>query len=85
MSKNQEFDLEYQYQQYLKRVALNEAIMPENQKTQLRQAFMGACGQMLMLLRDDVGALSEKDAIDTMQDMINQVLNYFTKAANKNN
>ena len=82
---NQEFDLEYQYQLYLKRVALKEDIMPENQKRQLRQAFMGACGQMLLLLRDDVVGLSETDAIKTMENMITQVGNYFLKATNKNN
>lgn len=80
-----DFDLEYQYQLYLKRVALKEDIMPEIQKRQLRQAFMGACGQIILLLRDDVGALSETDAIKTMENMINQVGNYFLKATNKNN
>lgn len=57
---NKQFDLEHQYQLYLKRVALSENTMHPQQKKQLKEAFMGACGQMLILLRDDVGALEEK-------------------------
>jgi len=73
------FNLENQYQLYLKRVGLNEKQMPPLQKKQLKQSFMGACGQMLLLLRDDVGALEEDAAILTMENMIKQVGNYFAK------
>lgn len=55
------------------------------QKTETRRAFMGACGQMLILLRDDLGELEESKAIETMQDMINQVQVYFMKETNKFN
>ena len=57
--ENKEFNLEHQYQLYLKRVALKEAEMHSEQKKQLRQAFMGACGQIILLLRDEVGKLEE--------------------------
>lgn len=80
-----EFNLEHQYQLYLERVALNEKQMHPEQKKQLRQTFFGACGQMLILLRDDLSNLDESKAIDTMQDMINQVGNYFLSESNKTN
>lgn len=80
-----EFDLEHQYQLYLERVALSEATMHPEQKKQLRQTFMGACGQIIIMLRDDVGKLEEDEAIKTMENMINQVGNYFLKATNKQN
>ena len=80
-----EFDLEHQYQLYLERVALSEATMHPEQKKQLRQAFMGACGQMLIMLRDDVGKLEEDEAIKVMENMISQVGNYFLKITNKQN
>ena len=80
-----EFQLEYQYQEYLKKVALKESDMHPQQRKQLRQAFMGACGQLIILLRDDVGKLEESDAIKVMQDMINQVGNYFLKESGKQN
>lgn len=80
-----EFNLEHQYQLYLERVALNEKKMHPEQKKQLRQTFFGACGQILILLRDDLSNLDESKAIDTMQDMINQVGNYFLSESNKTN
>lgn len=79
------FNLENQYQLYLKRVALKENEMNPTQKKQLRQTFMGACGQMLLLLRDELGALEEEKAIEIMQGMINQVSDYFLKATHKTN
>ena len=79
------FNLEHQYQLYLQRVALNEKHMHPEQKKQLRQAFFGACGQMLILLRDDLTQLKESKAVETMQDMINQVGEYFLSISNKQN
>ena len=79
------FDLEHQYQLYLQRVALNEETMHPEQKKQLRQTFMGACGQMLILLRDELALLDEDEAIANMADMLNQVENYFLSSQNKNN
>lgn len=83
--ENKTFDLEHQYQLYLRRVGLKETNMHPVQKTETRRAFMGACGQMLILLRDDLGELEENKAIETMQDMINQVQLHFMKETNKLN
>lgn len=85
MEKNKIFDLEHQYQLYLKRVGLKEENMHTVQRTETKQAFIGACGQMLILLRDDLGALEESKAIEMMQDMMNQVGTYFMKETNKLN
>ena len=79
------FDLEEQYQLYLKRVALKEVEMMPLQRKQLRQVFMGACGQMLLLLRDEVSELEEDKAIAVMQNMLNQISDYFLKETNKTN
>ena len=81
--ENKEFNLEHQYQLYLKRVALKEAEMHPEQKKQLRQAFMGACGQIILLLRDEVGKLEKDEAVKVMKNMIEQVGNYFLKITNK--
>ena len=77
------FNLEHQYQLYLQRVALSENNMHPEQKRQLKQTFFGACGQMLIMLRDELGELEEDDAIKAMEGMINQVGDYFLKASNK--
>ena len=81
--ENKEFNLEHQYQLYLKRVALKEAKMHPEQKKQLRQAFMGACGQIILLLRDEVGKLEKDEAVKVMKNIIEQVGNYFLKITNK--
>ena len=79
------FDLNKQYALYLGRLTLNEKDMHPAQKLQLKQAFMGACGQMLILLRDELSALPEDEAVATMQRMIDQVGDYWLNQANKSN
>lgn len=73
------FDLEVQYQLYLKRVAFNENNMHPEQKKQLRQTFFGACGQIAILFRDGVGSLEEDEAIKAYQSILNQVGDFFMK------
>ncbi len=72
-----QFDLEYQYQLYLQRVGLDENRMHPVQKRETKQAFYGACGQILVLLRDDLSTLDEKKAMNAFQNLYNQVSNYF--------
>jgi hypothetical protein len=81
----QEFNLEHQYQLYLQRMALSESTMHPQQKIQLRQTFFGASGQMLILLRDELSKLEEDKAMETLQDLINQVGNFFLAETNKMN
>jgi hypothetical protein len=80
-----QFNLEHQYQLYLKRVNLKENEMQPIQRNQLRQTFIGACGQMLILLRDELSEFEEDKAIVIMQNMLNQVSDYFLKENNKIN
>lgn len=80
-----EFNLEHQYQLYLQRMALAESTMHPQQKIQLRQTFFGASGQMLILLRDELSKLDEEKAMETLQDLINQVGNFFLAETNKMN
>lgn len=81
----QEFNLENQYQLYLQRMSLSESTMHPQQKIQLRQTFFGASGQMLILLRDELSKLEEEKAMETLQDLINQVGNFFLAETNKMN
>lgn len=81
----QEFNLENQYQLYLQRMSLSESTMHPQQKIQLRQTFFGASSQMLILLRDELSKLEEEKAMETLQDLINQVGNFFLAETNKMN
>lgn len=83
--KKPEFSLEHQYQLYLERVGLKEAQMHPAQRTETKRAFFGACGQLLILMRDDVGELEENEAIEVMDDMTNQVGNFWTNEIIKAN
>lgn len=74
------FDLEYQYQLYLQRVKLSESRMGHVQRQEMKRAFMGACGQILVLL-GELSKLDEDMAIEKMQAMSDQVRNYFMKEA----
>lgn len=77
------FDLEHQYALYLERVKLKEEDMHPTQKTETKRAFMGACGQLLMLLRDDLTELEEEKVIEVMESMQAQVLFYFINETNR--
>lgn len=44
--------IEQEYQKYLKMVRLKESEMHEVQRIETKRAFYGACGQMLVMLRD---------------------------------
>lgn len=80
-----EFNLEHQYQLYLERVGMKERQMPLIQRKELKRAFMGACGQMLILLRDDLSELDENEAVDTLQNMHEQVSNFWLVETKKVN
>ena len=73
------FDLEYQYQLYLKRIGLHESEMHPEQKIQTKQAFYGAAGQILLLINNDMTELEEDKCIKIVESLINQVSQYFLK------
>lgn len=81
----EQFNLETQYQLYLERVGIKESQMHCTQKVETKRAFMGACGQMLILLRDDLAALEEDKAVQQLQNMLNQVQSFWLKETNQNN
>ena len=75
----EKYNLEYQYQLFLKRMALTEATMHEQQKRQLKQTFFGAIGQFLILMQTDIADLEEDKAVEVFQSLENQVTDYFLK------
>lgn len=81
----EQFNLEKQYQLYLKRIGVKESQMHPTQKVETKRAFMGACWQMLILLRDDIVELDEDKAIEQLQDMINQVQSFWIKETHQTN
>lgn len=79
------FNIEFQYQEYLKRVNLSEEHMHQQQKKQLRETFFGAVGSVLILLRNETQKLSEEDSIKAFQSMLDQVGEFFLKNSAQQN
>lgn len=82
---DKKFSLEYQYQLYLKKCNISEEEMHPVQKKETKQAFFHACGQLLILMRDDVSELEEDKAVETMVDMTNQVSTYILDSLHNKN
>lgn len=79
------FTIEQQYQQYLKLVRLSEENMHPVQKTETRRAFYGGCVQLLLILRDGVAELPEDEAVQVMEDLLEEARDFWRKELGKTN
>jgi hypothetical protein len=79
------FNIEQQYQFYLEKNGLSESTMPAIQNTVMRNTFFGAFGIMMVLLQEDIPALSDDEAFSALDGMIEQVTNHFLKATGQQN
>lgn len=77
------FNVEEQYQAYLRRVAMTEAQMGTVQRVETRRAFFGAWGQALLCLQDDIAPLPDDDGVRALSDMINQVAAFWENESNQ--
>lgn len=75
----EQFNLEHQYSLYLQRVGVTEATLSASVNRELKRAFMGACGQILIMLRDDLTPLPEDQGVMIMDDLLNQVGSFWTE------
>lgn len=76
---NEVFNLEHQYNLYLKRMKLSEQTMSDIQKQETKRAFMGGCSQMLMLIRNDNNNAPTDELLEGAQSMLRQLDNFWTK------
>jgi len=56
-----------QYKKYLAMINLPEESMTPIQKIETKRAYYGAWGQLLVLMRDDISALSEQEGTQAME------------------
>lgn len=78
MPIKKDFDLHYQFKLYMERCSVPDiSKMPADQLRETRRAFFGACGQMLILFRDEITEFDESAGIEIMQDLLNQVCRYW--------
>ena len=68
-----------QWQLYLERSNIKEASMPPVQHSEMKKAFMGACAQTIISLRDDVSTYEEEMGIKILQSMLDEIGDYFNE------
>lgn len=73
------------WQQYLQLTALTEERMHPDQLRETKRAFYGACGQMLIFQRDKVAELSEEDAVNALQLMLDEIGDFWLKENDSHN
>lgn len=81
----EKFDLEHQYREYLRLMKLDESKMHPVQKVETKRVFYGACGQILMLLQQDISELDEEKGVEVLQNMLEQCVHFFQKELNRQN
>lgn len=79
------FSIEYQYQEYLKRVKVKESDMQPDQKREMKRAFFGAVGQTLVLLRDEGAKLKVDQYIKKLDGMMNEIGQFWQNETNQQN
>lgn len=77
----EKFDIEYQWRQYLEYCGLRIDLMPINQVTEIKRAFMAGLGQMYLLLVNGIRGVDDDVATNGMNE-IREQLQLFWKAEN---
>lgn len=81
IQKNEKFNIEKQYIQWLNLMQLKLDQMHPIQKIQLRQAFYGAVAMMITDVFTEVSNLPDEEAFSALDDMENQCVNYWEAQA----
>ena len=79
------FNIEYQYTLYLEKMNLKEEQMHPVQKQETKMAFISGMGHMLKLMFDDVADMQLEQGVTALDDMFNQVNDFFKKESQKSN
>jgi hypothetical protein len=81
------YSLEKEWKDCLARLALDEKLMPSDQRRMMKQAFIAGVSQTMVLLREgaDLAAGDEEQEIVRLQDLWNQCLQYWQNETSKKN
>lgn len=82
-----DFDLNHQWSLFLERCGISAISMPEDQRREMKRAFFGACGQILILFKDELNDYADKKgeiaAANVMQNMLDQVSAFWQNESDK--
>lgn len=79
------FNLESNFQHYLETVGLKENEMYPRQRTEIKRAFYGGCGEILTLLLHKISQLDDDAAEEQLSDLVNQVSDFWLSEQGRNN
>jgi hypothetical protein len=83
----EQFDLMWQWHKMCERFGLPEERMHPDQRRETKRAFFGACGQLLILFRNDLAEYAEKQGDDAgvkmLENMLDQVKDWWQQEAAK--
>jgi len=80
-----DFSIENQYKTYLERVNMKEESMHPVQRVELKRAFFGAVGQLLLLMRDEISELPEDESLKVLESQYSEVLAFWQKTVGQSN
>lgn len=69
----EQFDIQFQYSEYLRRMELNEATMNPIQVVETKRAFMGGFAVALVIFRDEITKLDDDSALNQMNSLSSQL------------
>lgn len=73
MDENDPFFLNNLWIHYLKLAGLTEAMLPETQCREMKKAFYGGMGELIVLMQEKVAVLGEEAGAKQMQDFMEQI------------
>jgi hypothetical protein len=76
-SEGDKFDLNYQFFVYLKQYGLHWEDLPPIQFREMKRAYYGAMGQMLMLYMNDIPQISAEESTKKILWMRQQVIDFW--------
>lgn len=86
---DKKYTIEHQFDLYLERCEVTKQQLSPIQYSEMKRAFFGAWGQLLILQREDLGDLADLEgddkAADILQDMMNQAVNFWLAEKGKEN
>ncbi|MDV6167896.1 hypothetical protein R1T16_05630 [Flavobacterium sp. DG1-102-2] len=70
------FDLEAEFQKYMKRMQLDLSVMELPELTERKRAFIAGVSQVFLFMKNKATGLNDLDAVAALED-IDQQLSYF--------
>lgn len=80
-----EHKIEFMFSQYLMMVSLDKLDKNSVQYKETKRAYYGAIGQILLIQRDELTQLTEQESTDTLQSMLDETTDFWSKQFPENN